>query len=1017
MRGLTQTTPQFSAREDFSLVDMMKKFWKLRMLSFAKAPNIIKDIELAVPLDKENGETNFKRQSFQGMRYQKWNRYTGEPEAEKMMMKQGDPYAFLTGRFNNLVVLDLDTNKQTWKTKGNEHPFILWAKDNIEGVVICEDWKDTVKSILDAIDTFTVISGSGGYHLYFYSENADDYLSSANPNFEIDIRGKGGLIIGFNSILMGKTYGVRQENMRGDYLSKQRLVDLDNNPKIQQMLEFCADKSSKNKKKVKQQKESLKSAIDIVFKYHFEEGEVEDIVKALPKEYFKGSFFKWFEFTGFCKIVGRKDIWKQYHDNKSTDAQKETYWESSRPDRCQVENVLKASNKANNLVYHRYKPVLPLTRTPDSTTDFKKLEFNKGKFDYIDDEDVNFIIQSDTGTGKTTMTKHYLMPTDEDKRAKKFISIVSRRSLGEEQHRDFVVHAENANLLMDMPTIRYYEEKYFKDDPDECEGDNVVICVDSLTKLKNWDYSEYVVFVDELNSVIGHLLSSATLKTKRRTVFAVLKNILVNCKQIIGVDADITDLCFKLFENIGVDFHYRRNLMKHNAGIPAKEYFDFNEFVMDIKELDKYMVCCDSAIECEKLFVDMGEPPDVTVITSSWNPDTQGDIKLDCHPKVIFSPKVIYGLDSTIGRQVFCLFKSQTISPRAMVQQVCRERNIEQLNYIFINKQFLPVQNMPMFSTLEDVKVRLQLQHEYVAKKFGMDIDAVGVSAENENIYDKLLQHYLFDEDSFDTNKFLHFKLMLQEKGFVITTQMNSTKQRNRTEDKQLREEVEQQKLEAFNINDQKHKELNELLRIPAEEIDDYKEVFVMAHLQEQHFNVCDLFFKDDKEQVRIVKETFKEKEFGSRVVEQSKMQILFVKELMKATQAEKKSLVPKVSLTEEQSQQFVSNYKLIFPRNERNFKQNDLEDKRNSLTDDYEVSKLLYACIKCLGCDELYTTEGGRRQINGKRKSRVAYALSGEAIDYHKKLWNYRQAKNYHSVFNDDTNEYEIVFQVDDDE
>ena len=52
---------------------------------------------------------------------------------------------------------------------------------------------------------------------------------------------------------------------------------------------------------------------------------------------------------------------------------------------------------------------------------------------------------------------------------------------------------------------------------------------------------------------------------------------------------------------------------------------------------------------------------DVKLITSDLLPDE--DVSLDKYDKIIFSPKVIYGLDSVMERPVYGLYKGKTILP------------------------------------------------------------------------------------------------------------------------------------------------------------------------------------------------------------------------------------------------------------------------------------------------------------------------------------------------------------------
>ena len=66
--------------------------------------------------------------------------------------------------------------------------------------------------------------------------------------------------------------------------------------------------------------------------------------------------------------------------------------------------------------------------------------------------------------------------------------------------------------------------------------------------------------------------------------------------------------------------------------------------------------------------------------------DTLNIPDLDSHDRIIYSPKILYGVDSIMKREVFCFFQERTINPAQMVQMMCRCRNITKLHYFFHRK-------------------------------------------------------------------------------------------------------------------------------------------------------------------------------------------------------------------------------------------------------------------------------------------------------------------------------------------
>ena len=77
------------------------------------------------------------------------------------------------------------------------------------------------------------------------------------------------------------------------------------------------------------------------------------------------------------------------------------------------------------------------------------------------------------------------------------LSIVSRISLADEQHQSFT----EAGIDID-----HYTNSTRKD-LDKCNS--LIIQVDSLLKIATMDFSDKIVFLDEVNSIIEYLITSS----------------------------------------------------------------------------------------------------------------------------------------------------------------------------------------------------------------------------------------------------------------------------------------------------------------------------------------------------------------------------------------------------------------------------------------------------------------------------------------------------------------------------
>ena len=90
------------------------------------------------------------------------------------------------------------------------------------------------------------------------------------------------------------------------------------------------------------------------------------------------------------------------------------------------------------------------------------------------------LIKSDTGTGKTTSTAEYFATLSNIR----IISIVSRKTLADQQVKTF---RDKGIVLKD------YRQSFDT-------TDNVVIQLDSILKLQYDDFSNCVIYLDEVNS-------------------------------------------------------------------------------------------------------------------------------------------------------------------------------------------------------------------------------------------------------------------------------------------------------------------------------------------------------------------------------------------------------------------------------------------------------------------------------------------------------------------------------------
>jgi hypothetical protein len=312
---------------------------------------------------------------------------------------------------------------------------------------------------------------------------------------------------------------------------------------------------TKNEIKIMKRKELKAIPESGEFVYNGNEKILREIFERIDKRYFtdygtgKVGERSWLNFTTFCKMFNCQKLWdeysKKYCPNKYDREQNLRMWNS-----CDIKyDCFKKifNDKSLNSIKHykyymKYKPTPKYNLKPDITIDREKLGY---KFFTEFKNDV--LIKSDTGTGKTTSFKNYVKDNDI-----KFISIVSRISLADEQYKTFNNFGIDCIHYQDLNN----ETTYFN------EGDNLIITVDSLLKLLHYtddnddegynqiDLKGYTIFLDEFNSILEHLINSPTLKNYRTFIFDYFIKLINNSKRYIGVDADISDISNKFMDVI-----------------------------------------------------------------------------------------------------------------------------------------------------------------------------------------------------------------------------------------------------------------------------------------------------------------------------------------------------------------------------------------------------------------------------------------------------------------------------------
>jgi hypothetical protein len=858
-------------------------------------------------------------------------------------------HAVLTGEINNITGLDLDFGYKLSDEELNSNPI---TKEFIDKFGKKPNW-----------DTYTVRTRSGGLHYYFQYEN--DIKQTQDDDCKIDIRGKGGILYGAGTKV---TKGEKQ----GEYIcinNKEPIKMPDDLKEF--LLENLYNKStkSKTKKNTKTKTKKMKNYNENYYKYSFSDDLLRKIFDGLSKKYWESvveqdgepCFLVW---TTACKSLDCYDLWDEYnqkYDGYDFD-KNDSMWESVDPSYNCVTNLLKNTSFPNAfklIDYHKYQPILEDKIEPDVTFDSSNNKgIEKGKIgkNYFQ-ENINYIMKSDTGTGKTTSFQKYIERTNQ-----KFISLTSRVSLADDQYKRFSAEIDNVHYYKNVNyNSKLFQKKengkYNMNGSIVCELESLLSKIEYIDEIEN--ISHVIVYLDEYNSLIEALHTSSTFDNNLTFIYEDFILLLKKCKQVICTDADISDTSILWFkENIGRDFEFHKNEYKHNKNVIAHEILSYDTFIDKLHKTKKWLIPCDSRINAMKLHRIF---PDAILIEK----DTLNIPDLDSHDRIIYSPKILYGVDSTMKREVFCFFQERTINPAQMVQMMCRCRNITKLHYFFHRKKF---QGKDV--DYEDVWDEIQSDHQMSLKYFKNRH-----FRHLEKAYLKTLHRIIYNKKCYDSNPYAHFKMLIKERGIQdVNLYMSTNSGSFHSDVKAMKEAIKDEQLYDFDIEDEKYKKINSVLKIPKDECNKYKLYFIEDGLRYNHYNISTMFFKKNIDQKFDDFDFFDSQNFTVNKLKQNKTKLKFLQDLkIECGCLDPFDIVPK----QLPKKDIIEDYKKIF--------------RIRSKTVNFDS---IYACQKNIVT--MYKNLFGKKIIDtddkDKRKgSKKCYSLNEKMISKEKELFLFR--------------------------
>eukprot|EP01051_Picozoa_sp_SAG22_P008239 SAG22_NODE_616_length_8539_cov_5.330213_5_plen_332_part_00 len=279
--------------------------------------------------------------------------------------------------------------------------------------------------------------------------------------------------------------------------------------------------------------------------------------------------------------------------------------------------------------------------------------------DYTD-----IILRSDKGTGKT-----YSFARHAKENSLTFLSIVALQSLAKTQYNDWVSQDKGHEL-----DVVHYEDMdpfYIMKGCSAQMDTSLIITLNSLdTKLPvatQMDWSRTVVYLDECEFLLRYLVTASPLDKKRTRVWHYLVHILKHCRQVIATDADVTDKVQMFFTSNGIDREFKviGNQHQSNHNVLAEEVTSKDDLVDRMHKTEKWLCCTDSKANAELLHKEF---PDAVLIVADGRKFAElADFDDPKNKRIIYSPKVVNGIDSQVRRQVFCLYHERSIGPEGML--------------------------------------------------------------------------------------------------------------------------------------------------------------------------------------------------------------------------------------------------------------------------------------------------------------------------------------------------------------
>lgn len=868
--------------------------------------------------------------------------------------------AYLTGEINNLLVVDIDS-----KNGGIEAFGDYVAKHGIPDTIWCKTPND-------------------GAHFYFsyYSTNADDnylienylYTRTNLRNVGIDIRSNGGYVVAPPSSIDDKRYA---------WVEGQTNINEIPSSLIMWLIEGLNKKGCKAKSK------------EIDYVYNVDDETIKLMLSKLDDKY-KNNYSDWLKITTVLKSLDKFDIWDEWCKSGKNYNYKKN---------IQTWNANTGSIDINYLAYlvkmpyfSKYKEYKPITiQTPEMEE--YNTRYVSDFYDYKKFNEYNTaIIQSCTGSGKTTAVASHMKEYMKANEQAKILSITTRTTLSDQ-------HVETFKDIQ----MKNYQKTTTSD---IYEAQAVSICINSLmrlSQLSQYEMKNYVVYIDEISSFL-ELTHNETLDRTLKETYIFLKKLIKHAHKVIVSDALISDAVFEFLNNrTEEDKIFLVNKFKKYQRVKGIRVRDENMFLNMLIEKCKsnkpFLFGCDS---CEivtnfynkcKDAVPESMHDKFVLITADTDFEIYDASEQFKDKFVFYSPKITFGIDFSIDtpQDVFIYNKGNSIQPSGVFQQTTRCRNINNLYYYSECKEQVAV-----YASIEELKTNLKdnVNHFNALYKMCVSIDLVDDSEVQvqENSFFNLYAYNEYVKDIYNTNRTKHFELLLLQNGFDLTEIGEKTKiDKDMKEElkcltQEIKDELYEEFLDAEDKTLGKYQLFNkniEFLQLPKND----KEVLVKfqdevkdKYVLQEHLNVIRLMKTDDYVHNKLV--MIKNESFDVKTMKCVYNKIKTIRDIEE--RYDMKPLDPNIDTSKEFIKLDDNTYNYI-KKLFRTTKKNPENYK--------DLIKLYVSMIKNIVSADLFTSERSKRKED---RDKVNYSLNKDLINYHLELNKYYNSncRDFHNHF-----------------